>query len=388
MKVWVILLLFLLGGCAQAPRVDQAALAPLFNDSAFAPPSERIGAENLFTLSDEMRAHLRSPAFAKRLRERGPQHGLLDALYAKGDLKLEYDATTTGNAAQTYAARSGNCLSLVVMTAAFAKELGMDVRFQRVAVEESWTRNGDFYLVSSHVNLSLARRPNDLVRTTDTQRVLIVDFLPPQDAKTYRTREIEEGDIVVMFMNNRAAEALTQGRLDDAYWWARAAVSHPSATTNAYNTLGVVYQRRNLPQQAELVFRAALQREPRNVVLMQNLVPVLAANGKHEEAAALKARLAELDPEPPYHYFNRAMVAMNAGDYTKAKALFQREVRRAPDNDEFHFWLAVALLRLGEQTQAMEELRLAMDASTRSEARARYSSKLTHLRQLKGVPAQ
>ena len=27
-----------------------------------------------------------------------------------------------------------------------------------------------------------------------------------------------------MYMNNRAAEAFVQGQLDDAYWWARAAV--------------------------------------------------------------------------------------------------------------------------------------------------------------------
>jgi hypothetical protein len=41
---------------------------------------------------------------------------------------IEYDSTVTRTAAQTYAARAGNCLSLVIMTAAFAEELGLRVR--------------------------------------------------------------------------------------------------------------------------------------------------------------------------------------------------------------------------------------------------------------------
>lgn len=382
MKALAILLCVLLGGCAQAPRADYARVAPLFNDAAFAAPSEPVSAADLFTMSDEMRSHLRSPAFTARLRERGAENGLVDALYAKGELKLEYDSTTTRNAAQTYTARAGNCLSLVVMTAAFAKELGMKVRYQSVDVDESWSRSGDLYLVSSHVNLSLGQRPTDMVRGSDAEQMLTIDFLPPEDASHYRTRPLEENDIIAMYMNNRAAEALVQNRVDDAYWWAREAIAHPSATVIAYNTLGVIYQRRGDPVHAEKVFRAALEREPDSLVVMQNLVPVLAANGKVAESAALAARVARLDPDPPFHYFDQGMQALNAGDYPRARKLFEREVKRAPYNDEFHFWLAIALLRSGEPAKAKEQLKLAMSTSTRSDSRDMYSAKLAHLRQL------
>ena len=49
----------------------------------------------------------------------------------------------TRNAAEAFDARSGNCLSLVIMTAAFAKELGLPVRYQNVFVDEAWSRSGD-----------------------------------------------------------------------------------------------------------------------------------------------------------------------------------------------------------------------------------------------------
>ena len=78
----------------------------------------------MFALSDEMRRYLRTE-LAGPIRAKGRQSGLIEALYGKGQLKLDYDSSMTRNAAQAFAARSGNCLSLVIMTAAFAKELGL-----------------------------------------------------------------------------------------------------------------------------------------------------------------------------------------------------------------------------------------------------------------------
>ena len=54
---------------------------------------------------------------------------------------------------------------------------------------------------------------------------------------------IEEKTILAMYMNNRAAESLAGGRIDDAYWFARAAVLQDPDFMTPYNTLGVVYQR-------------------------------------------------------------------------------------------------------------------------------------------------
>lgn len=382
MNILATLLLLLLAGCASISSGEREPSPALFDDSAFRAPSEPVGAAGLFELSPEMRTYLRSPAFSLRLRERGSVHGLLDALYANGELKLEYESTMTRTAAQAYAARSGNCLSLVIMTAAFAKELGMVVRFQNVDVEQTWSRSGGLYLVSSHVNLALGRRALDVLHNPDPDQLLVVDFLPPPEAARFRTRPLTEQDIVTLYMNNRAAEALVKERLDDAYWWAKGAVSQPDAPAIAYNTLGVIYQQHGDLAHAERVFRAALERNPDSLVAMRNLVPVLAENGKAAEAAALTARVARLDPNPPFRFFNEGMQAFNTGDYAKAKDLFEREVERAPYNDEFHFWLAVACLRLGEQARARNELARALDTSTRREARELYSAKLMHLRSL------
>ena len=46
-------------------------------------------------------------------------------------------------------------MSLVIMTAAFAKELGLRVNYQNVIIDDSWSRHGGLYLLSGHVNLVL-----------------------------------------------------------------------------------------------------------------------------------------------------------------------------------------------------------------------------------------
>ena len=379
MRTWFLLLFVLLGGCASVERRPDPPPTALFDDAAFPPPTQAVDAADLFTLSPAMKAHLHSAAFKSKLQQRGAAQGLVMALYDKSDLLLDYEAKATLTAAQTYAARAGNCLSLVIMTAAFARELNMRIRYQSVESDEVWSRADSLYLVSGHVNISLAP-PKPRIDLYDHSTELVVDFMSSVDAARLRTRELQESDIVALYMNNRAAEELVQGRTANAYWWVRAALTLRPSTLTAYNTLAVVYQRSGRPLLAERVYRLALEREPDSLIVMQNLAPLLAANGKTAEAEAMTQRLARLYPAPPYHYFDQGVLAYRAGDFTRARTLFAREVARAPYNDEFHFWLGLSNFQLGELGAAEKQLALAREHSVHSERRERYAAKLSHLR--------
>lgn len=374
-------LAFLLAGCASTTP-SPTPPAALFADQHFAPPSEPVGARELFALSAEMRQYLKSPAFTNLLRTKGSRHGLVEALYSKTDLKLEYESRITRTASQTYAARMGNCLSLVIMTAAFAKELGMPVYFQSVDVENSWSRTEGLYLSSAHINVGLGQRLADNLGGSGPERMLVVDFIPREEAATLRSRELDEQDVIALYLNNRAAESLVQGKLVDAYWWARAAVEARPGKANALNTLAVIYQRRGELALAERVFQVALSREPENLAVLRNLQPLLTALGRPQEAQALAKRIAAIEPTPPYHYFDMGMVALKAGNFDAAVAHFEREVKRAPYNDEFRFWLGIAHLKLGHLGDAREHIALAVDHSTRGDMREVYSAKLAYLRKV------
>jgi len=368
-------LLIALAGCATAPPPPPRAEA-LLHDELFAPASVTIDAAEIFAVSEPMKQYLRTE-IASQAKRNGLQDGLVAALYSRGQLKLEYDSSRTRTAAEAFDARAGNCLSLVVMTAAFAKELGLQVRYQSAYVDETWSRNGNLLLRSGHVNVTLGPKLQD---RGSRARAITIDFLPSHEAQNLRAAEIPEQTIVAMFMNNRAVEAIVHGQLDDAYAWTRAALQRSPDFLPAYNTLGIVYTRRGHKGLAEASFRHVLERDPKHTRAMANLAEIYAGDGREAEAAALRADLARLEREPPLHLYNLGMAALQRMDYQAARDLFAREAARSGYSTEVSYWLGVSLYLLGEHEQASVYLKHAMESSATRSERELYSAKLARLK--------
>ncbi len=364
----------LLAGCAAAPP---APPDPLLADRLFAPPLEAIRTDDIFALSEAMRRYL-TVDIADQIRLNGPQLGLIEALQKHTQLKLEYDAARTKNAAATFASRTGNCLSLVIMTAAFAKELGVPVVYQAAYLDDTWSRAGNLLIASGHVNVTLARRLFD-ARTRGDRSPMTIDFLPAEDIRGLRTRDVSEATIVAMYANNRAAEALAEGRLDDAYGWAAASVRRDPGFAGAYNTLGVIYLRHGDFAKAEHAFGRVLADDTKDTSALANLAETYSRQGRNADAEATRQRLAALETYRPYHFFDLGMAAAKREDWRAARELFAREVARADANHEFHFWLGVADWRLGEESAAIRHLALAMDNSLTRDQHKLYAGKLAWL---------
>jgi len=380
MKTAVVLLISLwLAACASAPPMPPAE--GLFHDGLFDAPSAPIRPDDAMAVSAEMRQYLADKiksgaGFVDRKQQ------LIDALYRKDELLLEYDAALTRTAAQAFDARSGNCLALVMMTAAFAKELGLSVRYQSVLGDDSWDRAGDIYVSVGHVNLTLSDRPPQAgLGLMDTGQ-LTVDFVPPRNARSVRARVIQEHTVVAMYLNNRAVESLTRGDVSDAYWWAREAITKDPQLLSAYITLGVVYRNQRHPELAEQALLRVVAREPGNTKAMSNRVLVLRDLGRQAEADALQQRLAQLDPHPPFSYFHEGMAALREHRFEVARSLFAKEVDRAPYHHEFQFWLAVTYLELHDAGRATAHLTKAMEVSTTRKDHDLYAAKLGRLKAL------
>ena len=380
-NVAALCLLLLLTACATVPVAPTPA-THLFADTLFSPPSVAIQADDVFRLSEAMKHYLQAD-IAKQLKSKDPQGALFEALYHEGQLKLEYDAEITRNAAETFQARSGNCLSLAIMTAAFAKELGLKVQFQKIFTEESWSRNNGIFFASGHVNIVLGASTSQMRDRHEILNSMTIDFFPTNAIYRQRASPITELTITAMYMNNRAAESLARGQVDDAYWWTREAIKQDATFVSAYNTLGVIYRRRGNATGAEQVFNHVLAIEPQNVQTLSNLALLLRDQGRLTEAGVLTARLERLQPNPPYYYFDLGQVAMHDGDYAQAKSLFLKEVNRDEFNHEFQFWLSLAYFKLGDTEQAKKHMGKAMKNSNTRKEHDLYAAKLERLSSLR-----
>lgn len=367
-----------LAGCATAPP-PAAAPPALFAAERFGPPSEPVSTAHALEVSDAMRRYLAHDV-ADLLRQKGLQKGLLDALYRRGLLRLEYDAGRTRTAAEAFEARSGNCLSLLLMTSALAQELKLRVHYQTAYLEETWSRSDTLLFASGHVNVTLGPRIADSLGRYDPLEVT-VDFLAPGELQRVRTREIEEATVLAMYANNRAAEALARQQLDDAYAWAAEALRVDPSFPAAYNTLGVVYLRHGDLALAGRVFEHILARDPEHTRALANLAETYRRQGRDAEANATSARLARIEREPPFHWFNLGLAAANADDWVNARRFFERELDRDRDYHEVHFWLGVADWKLGDTAGAERHLRRAMESSVTRDQHAIYAAKLAWLRE-------
>ena len=365
----------LLVACVQLPSLTRAPDG-ILHDELFAAPSRPVDTKQVFALSDSMKTYLRDEIAAQEFK--GARQVLIDAV-SQGQLKLEYDSVMTRNAAEAFDAKAGNCLSLVILTAAFAKAMNIEVQYNSALFGDQWSRDSNVYFLNGHVNVTLGKRSTDRRVLYDNAESITVDFLPGPEIRGLRTTTVGEETIVAMFMNNRAAEALVRGRLDDAYWFAREGIRQNPQYLAAYNTLGVIYLRHDNPRLAETVFRRVLQFDPSNTRALANLALTLSRLGREGDASAVDRQLAKVEGDAPFHNFNAGLAAMEGGDFKTARRLFRKEVRDAPEYHEFHFWLGLAELRLGNLAEARSEFSLALEASTTRRDHDLYASKLARL---------
>ncbi|HEY1078417.1 MAG TPA: tetratricopeptide repeat protein [Fontimonas sp.] len=368
-----------LGACASTtPRVD---VDPLFADRQFPDRVAVPTADEIFALSPQAREYL-NDAVERRVRgNRSPAYALYDIVH--NDLKLDYDTAVSRTAREAFEARAGNCLSLVILTGAMARELELPVAYQSIYGFETWSRAEGLAFLSGHVNLVLDTHPRaDGFVVSAFERELVIDFVEDARSTLSHARQIREDTLVAMFLNNRAAELMAGGQLDAAYWFVRAAMKSDPQYWSAYNTLAVIYLRHGDLRGAERALDAALLREPANPQMLTNLAKVLSRAGRQREAEAVRQRLAAVEPYPPFYFLDRGKAALAAGDADAALALFGKELKRMPYDHELHFNIALAELEQGEMPQAREHLTLALRNSGSRNQRAIYASKLEHLRTL------
>jgi len=273
-SVWTLVTGLLLAACAGPSTLLPGQLPPgIFDDTAFAGDRFEPDPRSAWLLTDAMRRALEAEVRPKT-RSMGTVRGLIDVLSGDGVLHIDYDASVTRNAGEAFDARKGNCLSMVLLTAAFAEELGLEVRFQKVLTEDLEESTGDLMKVVGHVNLGVAKRGAVRVREWTT-----IDFLIIPGAARLQTRAITAARVQSMYYTNKAVESLSRKQLGEAYWWARASALNDPAYAGSYVTLGVIWQQWGDFDRARRAFEQALALDPGNASAIANLANSSVASG-------------------------------------------------------------------------------------------------------------
>jgi tetratricopeptide (TPR) repeat protein len=356
--LWVGGSLIVLAGCAAAPLAPLPAHL-LWQDQAFEYDAAlvSVGKRDLFQLDTGLLSKLRDPRIQNSSAQYRLNH-LVTLLFEPQTKDFSYSRNHSTIAAETWRRKSGDCLSLTVLSYSLAKALDMSVQMQEVRVPVVFDRRGSVEFLNRHVNLLISGRSvgglylkDGLLRAGD----VIIDFEPQVTSRREGTALSDDG-ILARFYNNVAAEYLAQGELTLAYAHFKAAVLAAPGYSPSYSNLAQLYMRKGFLQSAEQLLLYAIALDDDSDIALRSLHQLLVSQGRESEALKYKEILQVRQTNDPYYWLGVGLHQLQEGNYQKAVNALERAQDLTKGFLEVHRYLAIAYWRAGKPIQAKNQL--------------------------------
>lgn len=287
-----------------------------------------------------------------------------------------YDAETTMRL------NKGNCMSLAMLTTAYAKLLGLNYSYREVNTIPIFEKENNIILSSSHVQTIIYDA--DFIEDDDTFYLqkpgIAIDYFPSKNNRV--GKPFDEPTFISMYYRNLAADALVDNDLAQAFLLAEKAHTYNKQNIEAINLLAVIHRRAGDDVGAEKIYQAGLQIEQSNLALISNYIMLLRKQHRFDEVEIYQEKLDELDDPNPYHWLEQAYTAKKKNKIIAATHYFQKAIERAPYLNQAYLGLYHIYREKGYFTKAKIMLKKALEWTYEIEQRKQYKHKLYSLAQL------
>ena len=276
---------------------------------------------------------------------------------------------------------AGNCLSLALLTAALADEVGVDISFQEDISDPVYKLKGELMLMAKHVRATV--RDTKSLSTEHpglSPRVIYVDYY----AGKVHGKRVDRNTLLAMYYRNKAAEHLASQREKPALAEAEKAWMLDKSSAENINLMAVVLTHAGQQEAAEQFYRFGIENSYDNTMLRENYVAYLNRGGRHKEADRIAATIADTNEQNPYNLIWRAREAFDNQHFSLAKKLYEKAREVAPYLVESYHGLASVYLKRGQYSKAADALRLAQKKAWGEEEKQQYQNKLLVLNSLLG----
>ena len=140
--------------------------------------------------------------------------------------------------------------------------------------------------------------------------------------------------------------------------------------TKSYRALGGLYEQKKNYQHARIAYERGLQYAPNDPTVLNNLAWAYLMLGGDLGTAYMHIRKAiTLAPEDPEFQDTLAWWYYLTQDYSQAITLLNKIVKAQPDHAIYRYHLGMAYLKSGDNEQARQHLRRALDLGIDSDSR-------------------
>jgi len=298
---------------------------------------------------------------------------------------LEYSVSNFTYDGKTFTAtealnqQHGNCVSLAILTQAYANLAGLETSFREVSTYPIFKKEKDLVLVSSHFNTKLFA-PKEDPEDKDWIQILragtVVDYFPEQS--TIYLGNAKYPSLVAKFYANLATEALLKEDFDLSYSFAAEAFKFTPRNPELINLLAILHRRAGDIATAKKLFEFALKHK----MVSSNLIASYRYLADQLSDTKLEKRLeTELEKaaKTPFDHLQIAIKAMNKRQFNKAKNILNAIIKYYPYLPEPHFELAKLHYLQNHHDLAKAALEEAIKMSDSQEKTGMYEAKLKSL---------
>ena len=161
----------------------------------------------------------------------------------------------------------------------------------------------------------------------------------------------------------QAMELHRAGELDAAEAVYRRLMAEQPEQPDPWHLTGLVCHQRGDHAAGEQLIRAALERDPHNILFLCNLASVVAAAGQHAQAETLLRQVLERQPDFTKAWYNLGNELRALGRLDEALEAYRRALAIQPDYGEAHTNLGVTLRALDRPHEALVHYRRAVELS-------------------------
>jgi len=336
---------------------------------------------DLFSLSDKAKSEFKQYSESEQNSDKQLHEKVYGFLQDFGWEFQYVDATS--NSFQTYETRSGNCMSLALLTTALAKHAEVPIKYQVVRRLPTFKEFGSVTFSSQHVR-SVITEPEVEPVTPQENKVLqlnsvfraaaIIDYYPSR--YNYVDGYVNENELIAMYYRNLAAEELGQKNYSRAYWLAKESLQYIENNIDVINTLGVIYRRLGDLEVARNLYVFGLQHEPDNTTLLRNYKVLLRDLGDEKQALLVAKKLEKLGNENPFILVKKANTLYAEKDYFAARKFYIQAIDVAPYLHQSYFGLAKTEYAFGNVKRAKKLFEVAYSKAYDDENRMLYRAKL------------
>jgi len=285
----------------------------------------------------------------------------------------------TYTAQETVDNNAGNCISLAILTTAYAKLVNIKFGYSEVTTAPVYFKESNFQLISNHVRTKLY--DPTFVEEDNTvyfyKPGIIVDYFPSRNNWSNGIATYKQ--FISMYYRNLAAKALLKNDLNKAGWLIIESLKFAPKSLSSINLLAVVYRNLNLYETSELVYLHGLKYSSDNLNLLGNYQILLLKQNKTIDAELLQTKIDNAKDPSPFRWLTLADEKFNQKQYYNAIKYYKKVIEIAPYLHHGYAGTAKSLYAQNHKSASKKFMKIALEKTHEAKQEKLYKAKLAIL---------